>query len=130
MCGAVGPQETVMKKQRKCFLVRCSAEQFAALVTRAAELGYGSASSRASRPGVARYLVDRGLSDAVLLTDDDRAQLRRLLWSVRDAAAVAERLADAMLVGDRVAAHDALAALGAIRRETAAIVAVIRSEVA
>ena len=119
-----------MKTQRKSFLVRCTAEQFAALATRAAGLGYGSATSGVPRPGVARYLVDRGLSDAVLLTADDRAQLRRLLWSVRDAAAVAERLADAMLVGDRVAARDALAALGAIRRETAAVAAVIRSEVA
>ncbi len=104
-----------MRQTKKEFLVRCTTAQYALLERRAAECGYASPTARAPRPGVARYLVDRGLSGGCVMTDDDRVILRRILWALRDASAQIERLAIADQVGSTETPDDATAALQTVR---------------
>jgi len=112
-----------MADSKKTFLVRCSTSEFDALRDRAASLGFGSAVAGSSRPGVARYLVERGLGDIVMLTSDDRVLLRRLLLAIRDAHTEVGRLTDASTLGEDVLADAIVAALGALGAAARAIAA-------
>jgi len=79
---------------RRSFIVRCSPSDYETLVRHAAALGYASPTARVARPGVARYLVDRGLGGGQILLAEDRTTLGRILWEVRAAKAELVRIAD------------------------------------
>lgn len=111
----------MQNSKRKAFIVRCDHAVFEQLERRAARCGYASATATSRRPGVARYIVDRGLSDSVLLTDDDRAELRRIHWAIRDAEAEVSRLVDSAVMGDGIAAGEVVAALRALRAAAALV---------
>lgn len=104
-----------MARQRKVFIVRCTYDEHARLVERAARFGYASTSSRASRPGVARYLVDRGLSDGVILRDEDRNALARIVWELRGAGVHLERLSDGAARGASPSRQEVEATLERLR---------------
>jgi hypothetical protein len=79
---------------RRSFIVRCSSSDYETLVRHAAALGYASPTARVARPGVARYLVDRGLGGGQILCEEDRTTLGRILWDVRAAKAELIRIAE------------------------------------
>lgn len=111
----------MQNSKRKAFIVRCDHTVFERLERKAARCGYASATATSRRPGVARYIVDRGLCDAVLLTDEDRAELRRIHWAIRNAEAEVSRLVDSVAMGDGVVADEAVAALRALREAASVI---------
>jgi hypothetical protein len=103
-----------MDDRLKIFLVRCTHDQYAGLVAAAAVLGYGSATATSSRPGVARYLVDRGLCAGVFLSREDRMLLRRLLTAIRDATAMMDRLRQDVWIHGETETEDVQRALDAL----------------
>jgi len=114
---------------RRCFIVRCSSSDYATLVRHAAALGYASATSRVTRPGVARYLVDRGLGGGIILSDADRTTLGRVLWEVRAARAELVRIADTAFDPLTVARADVTTATDRIHEALQRLGQVFDSEV-